>query len=173
MITRFIKTFALALSLAASASASGAANQPTAAEFNAEIDRIGPTAVLAKMFETEKLESWVSKQIASGSAAWLNIATRLRPHSDASLTTLLNSAVAEALVRAPYRVLPLLEAGVFTPSHSCLPFLSVDEPPEKNLLAITQLERTLAPIRSQRFASIKAACLVQAKQTREQIAGSR
>jgi hypothetical protein len=157
----------------ASLAANGTSFQPTAAEFNAEIDRTGPRAVLSKVFENENLNSWVSKKIASGSADWLNIAIRLRPHSDASLTTLLNSAVAEALVRAPYRVLPLLESGVFTPSRSCLPFLSVEDPPEKNLLAITQLERALEPIRSKRFAAIKADCLVQAKQAREQIAGSR
>ena len=170
---RFTTNLVAGLAMVAAISASGAPARPTAAEFNAEIDSIGPVAVLAKMFETESLESWVSRQIASGSTDWLKIAARLRPHSDATLTTLLNSAVAEALVRAPFRVLPLLESGVFTPSDSCLPFLSIEDPPEKNLLAVTQLERTLAPIRSQRFASIKAACLVQAKQAREQIAASR
>lgn len=148
---------------------SAAAGQPTAFEVDAQIEKSGATLVLARIFESTDLEAHVYRQISLGSASWLRLAVKLRGQSDASLTTLLNGAVAEALVRAPYRVMPMLELGPFTPATSCLPFLSEEELPATLLAKVARLELTMSKISSPRYESIKGQCLALAKESRRAI----
>lgn len=142
---------------------------PSASELNAQVEKNGARFVLARIFGDADLEAHVYGQISLGSASWLELAAKLRRESDASLTTLLNGAVAEALVHAPYRVMPMLEQGPFTPASSCLPFLSEDELPATLLAKVTRLEKTMSKISSPRYASIKDQCLAIASENRRAI----
>jgi hypothetical protein len=117
------------------------------------------------MMRDRELEDHLYKQIATGNAAWLRIAAKLKPGSDAASSLLLNGAVGEALPRAPYRVLPLL-LGPFS-KEACLPFISVEEQGSKTLAKIHALEASLAQITSPKYQDVKRQCLHQAELTRE------
>lgn len=98
-----------ALPLAVAAAPRRAA--PPAAEARAILERIerrGPKAVLDELYSSESRWRPVMEGIASGQAAWLQVASRLRPVAR-PVAQELTAAVARALEREPANVLAILD----------------------------------------------------------------
>ena len=73
------------------------------------IDLNGAQTALASYFQGDTAQrSELFDGVASGASDWLTVAARLRPASDGGASSELDLAVAEALPRAPARVLRLL-----------------------------------------------------------------
>jgi hypothetical protein len=68
----------------------------------------GAPFVLDSESKDEKLGSLIFDRIMTGDSAWLDIARRLKPSSDAGSSEELNTALAFALTKSPERVLELL-----------------------------------------------------------------
>jgi hypothetical protein len=142
---------------------------PSAQEIEARIARDGAPNTLHAIFSDSALEDHVYRSIARGSEPWLRVATALRLVSDGAATTMLNGAVGEALPNAPYRVLPLLVNGPFSPEQSCLPFLSEDMSPYLALNHIQLMEVTLRQVSSPKYTQVRATCLRIAREARQAI----
>lgn len=85
------------------------AAERTAEQIAADIDRNGPVKLVATLSSTAP-QDWqhVLDAIATGDEAWLDIAARLRPGTDAGTGEDLVGAVAAALKVNPDAVLPMI-----------------------------------------------------------------
>jgi hypothetical protein len=69
------------------------------------IEKLGPRGALAQIYNSESEWQELLKGIAGGTVAWLQVASRLRPASDAHASEQLELAVGEALEHHPTNVL--------------------------------------------------------------------
>jgi hypothetical protein len=113
--------------LALLASSVAVASAPvTADQLLRQIEAEGARQVLQRLWENEDQFGHVCGRIESADPRWLEVARRLKPSSDASLSLGLNYAVARALVINPTRVLKLINHG-FTVDDVCTsPFIEPD-----------------------------------------------
>ena len=90
----------------------------------AAIQRDGADSVAHRMDRDDPFGERVLAGISSGDSTWLNVAVALRPTSAADIAESLPITVAEALPKAPDRVLALIDAGKFSPEEVCtIPFI--------------------------------------------------
>lgn len=95
-----------------------------AARVLAEIQREGADSVAHRMDRDDPFGERVLDGISSGDSTWLNVAVALRPTGAADIAESLPITVAEALPRAPDRVLALIQAGKFSTEEVCtIPFI--------------------------------------------------
>ena len=88
-----------------------AADALTADEILLRIDRQGGRKVLWDLWEHDAEFSEVLAGIETANRAWVRVASRLRPFSDAGASEDLDYAVARALPHAPERILSLVGHG--------------------------------------------------------------
>ena len=107
---------ALAGALAgATASACAAVTVPTASALNAEIDAKGPKEVVARLSAghpgPDEQNDWsrVTNQMALGRAAYIKLAPKLAPGTDAGTAEELEISLASALLKAPMTVLGVID----------------------------------------------------------------
>ena len=95
-----------------------------AARVLAEIQRDGADSVAHRMDRDDPFGERVLDGISSGDSTWLNVAVALRPSGAADVGESLLISVAEALPKAPDRVLALIQAGKFSTEEICtIPFI--------------------------------------------------
>lgn len=94
---------------AASASAGASAKAVTAQQVLAMVKADGAYDTVASLFRTGSWEASVMPGIKTAQPRWLEVARVLQPATDAGSAEDLDDALSEALVVAPYRVLPLLK----------------------------------------------------------------
>lgn len=145
----------------------------TAPELIERIDQQGPRAVVDDLAFSKDTSQWafVLSQIESGDPAWLEVAIRLKPGTDASTSESLSIAVALALPNAPANVLPLTDHG-FTLTHMCSAPLI--EPPHEVFVSLVErtiraleaaaLPASLAATRDQCLATLRDIQLKDAQQ---------
>lgn len=68
----------------------------------------GAGEAVQKLYKNEAAWNYVLKKIASGERRWLYVAVRLREGTDGGLTSMLETAVGEALGRQPANVLSIV-----------------------------------------------------------------
>ena len=127
-----------------------------------EIDSQGPRSLLARRSEKEALFA----RIEAGDPTWLEIARRLRPVSDASLSLALNYSVARALPRTPGRVLALIGQG-FTLDDVCTsPFIE----PEAGVAEryAQRAEAALRTVTTPHLTRVRDECLQRVRLRRSQ-----
>jgi len=147
---------------------------PTAGELNAAIGREGAREVLWKGLwpaDNGKVLGALIEKIRSGETGWLQLAARLRPVSDAAASEKLDSAVSDALPRAPGRVLRIAELGAAPGSFSIASICSgpslrtEDSAPESARRWYENSERALMGFRSPALESKRTACLAEVKRS--------
>jgi len=90
----------------------------------AEIHRDGADTVAHRMDRDDPFGERVLDGISSGDSMWLNVAVALRPTGAAGIAESLPITVAEALPKAPERVLALIQEGKFSTEEVCtIPFI--------------------------------------------------
>ena len=90
----------------------------------AAIQRDGADSVAHRMDRDDPFGERVLDGISSGDSTWLNVAVALRPSGTADVGESLPITVAEALPKAPDRVLALIQAGKFSTEEICtIPFI--------------------------------------------------
>ena len=95
-----------------------------AAQVLAEIQHDGAGSVAHRMDSDNHFGEQVLDGISSGDSTWLNVAVALRPSGVADVGEALPITVAEALPKAPDRVLALIQAGKFSAEEICtIPFI--------------------------------------------------
>lgn len=140
--------------------ASAALASPSADELLTRIAAQGAPAVVSEVWDDPEFGSAVYSGIGSGSASWVQVGAALLPYADASVSLGLASHLAEALVREPSNVLPLVNSSpVFAARRICLPFMSAEEPKEAHLAYLDKLEATLAEVAAPELHASKDACL--------------
>jgi hypothetical protein len=124
-----------------------------------DIEREGARPVLSRLWADHQLFEAITGRVALGSAAWLEVARRLRPASDAAASLSLDFAVARALHRAPSRVLPMI-GGDFRLRFICTsPY--IEAPLSVDIAHLRAVERTLSNFRTTKYAAVKAQCLAE------------
>jgi hypothetical protein len=83
-----------------------------------QIEKLGTRAALTRIYNTKGEWQELLKGIGSGTVAWLRVAARLRPASDAGTSEQLDLAVGEALEHQPRNVLTVAMPA-FTISVVC------------------------------------------------------
>jgi hypothetical protein len=145
---------------------------PTVDELDAAIAREGAREVLWKGLrpaDDGKVFDALIEKIRSGETRWLQLAARLRPVSEAAASERLDSAVGDALPRAPGRVLRIAEPGAAPGSFSIASICSgrfllrEDSAPENARRWYENSERALMGFRSAALESKRIACLAEVK----------
>ncbi len=157
---------ALSSSRLARGASNAAANQRQpikASQVDAMIDRQGAGGTLRELLRDEKVWRQVLERIAAGSNAWLRVAARLEPGSDAGAAEDLAIAVQDALPNAPEQVLRLVKGGAFTVGHACGGYGSgqiEDRRPKRTILAlIHKRQEAVQGVGETTLADTKRACL--------------
>jgi hypothetical protein len=122
---RSILALLAALAVASSIAFAGGP-APSAKSLLSRISKDGGHKVLRDLWEHEESFSYMTSGVASGDATWLRVATALRPFADGGASLSLDYAVAQALPKAPTRVLALVGHG-FDVEYICTsPFIEPD-----------------------------------------------
>lgn len=102
------KAYALLAFLMARSVSGETSPLPTPKTLMAQIKAEGAKVVLKRLWHDNAAFDALCAAIETGDPAWLEIAERLRPASDAGITLSINYSVARALPKAPERVLALV-----------------------------------------------------------------
>jgi hypothetical protein len=130
---------------------------PAPTQVQASVTRHGAAATVTALFDQHRWD-YVSDRIAAGDAAWLALAAKLAPGTDAGTAEELPIDLAFALPRNAAGVLAAIRDGASDPDDVCsAPFIedTVKDVPAYRRRAIAAVERVADP----RLAAIKAACL--------------
>ena len=141
---------------------------PSGDELRAAIDREGARTVFwSGLWRDDSgavFNAFVEK-VASGEVQWLDLATRLRPASDAGASEGLDGAVSGALPRNPTAVLALSSLadspGQFSIASVCSGrfYLWAEEPAEKARQWYVDAERAVSKVTAQGLSAKRSACL--------------
>ena len=131
MADRNPATFASLAAIAAFLVGADAA-EPTAAELLARIDQEGGGNVLRALWAEQQPFEYLCARISTAEPAWLDIASKLKPFSDAGASLSLTIAMAHALPRDAAAVLTAIEPPWRLEMICGAPFI---EPPPEELRA--------------------------------------
>ena len=159
---------ALVLPLQLAFACAAIAADTAASDLLAQLHEKGPSHALERLSRDIELMEPVKAEIARGHADWIAFAAQVYPLATKqelhSLTHELSFAVALALPRAPARVLPLIQAGVFPVDRVCG---DIDEhlTPELGDLSsrlfahLQSVERAVSQFQTQKYSDIREKCL--------------
>ena len=119
----------LGLCLLCGALLGAGSGQPTAPELLQRIDSDGGDRVIRELWAAHEPFEFVCAQIATGDPQWLQVASRLRPFSDAGASLSLDISIARALPKQPAAVLELIEPPWRLEMVCGAPF--IEPPPEE------------------------------------------
>lgn len=130
----------------------------TAATINADLAAKGPRYVLHRYFDDDRAIGY--KIVSSGDAAAVKLAVHLLKYSDAGSMESIQSALGEAMIRAPMNVLPYVDSARYLAADQiCLPFISEDEPKSYERAVVTRARRSLLSVHRAALLAQKDACL--------------
>ncbi len=133
------------------------ARLPSAQELLLKVRQTSAKEVLNEIFSNQSLEEQLKAQISSGKPEWLEVASALKPASDAGSSEMLEMAAAAALPNNPSGVLGLVGPG-FSISWICgAPEFEV--PPEKTLRHLRRSLRALKKVKNPSAAEAKKRCV--------------
>ncbi|WP_157991459.1 hypothetical protein [Caldimonas tepidiphila] len=136
------------------------AGPPRAADVEAELRVLTVRQVLERHFGCGPVPGAGYRQVAAGGAAWVALAARLLASSDACHREGLQSALGEAMRRAPQRVLPLLgRAPELAVERICLSFIPQELPAAQRLRQLALSRRALERVDDPALAGARGACL--------------
>ena len=121
------------------------------------VQREGPDSVAHRMDRDDAFGERVLDGIASGDSIWLEVAVSLRPTGTAGIAEALPIMVAEALPKAPERVLALIAERRFSIDEVCsIPFIE----PSDSLVAAyyAQVSTALARVDRVDLAATRDRC---------------
>jgi hypothetical protein len=113
---------ALTLLLALIGAGEASAAETPAENLLAKLNREGPSHVFERLEYDVELREQIGRKIATAQSDWLAFAAQIYTVSakkDHEFSVQLADAVALALPRAPARVLPLIQAGIFPVHRIC------------------------------------------------------
>ena len=119
--------------------------------------RVGPDSMTRLMDHDDAFGERVLDGISSGDSIWLEVAVALRPSGTADVDEALPSSLAEALPRAPERVLRIL-GRMYPATEVCsMPF---NEPSDSLLRAYyAEARPALLHVQAPELQTIRTACL--------------
>jgi hypothetical protein len=148
----------VAMSLFRSA-ATPAAASPQAAALLADVKTQGATAVVAKLRSDNARWNQVMASIGQGHREWLQVASALRPGTDAGASEALDEAVFLALKTAPSTVLQLLKDGAFDTGAVCSSNIGTDYNAEQSKRFIKDRIKVLEKLSNPTTEPARAQCL--------------
>jgi hypothetical protein len=126
-----------------------------------EIDRRGPAPVVWELFD--RIERWYDllRNVAGGDPAWLEVAARLRPASDAAATEELSDAVTEAMTISPERVLEMIGEtnNSFHTVDLCCVRLLVSVAADRLIAETDRKIRALSRVKRRDLAKVRDRCI--------------
>jgi hypothetical protein len=146
----------------AACAGSSTSTQQDASTLLEEVNSKGATAVVRSLWGKPAWQS-VTEKIASGDAAWIDVALALRKGSDAGATSELHSAMFLALGRNPAYVLRTAEPQ-YSLSEICAG--RVDPPPtfQEALAELTRTRAAVEQVQARELQSQKDLCLAKLRE---------
>ena len=127
---------------------------------------------LKKYFDCAKYEGTAYEAIATGSQAWVSIAARVLPMSDACYAEGIVNALGQAMQRKPQNVLPLVgKTDVLSPERICLPSISDELPLNVQREELLRSKSAISGVEG--YLSQKNACLRFIASIEQQLAARR
>ncbi len=87
-----------------------------------ELASKSPKELIAKWWDGGPCETALLDGIASGRREWVELAVQLSAHTDAGSSETLVLSLGEAMLRAPTRVLPLVNSSLLLNTKVCFPW---------------------------------------------------
>lgn len=141
----------------------------TSAEIIEAVKTNGASSVIKQLFDSAIWTKVVYPGISSGEADWLEVAKILRPVTDAGASEEMDDALARALLRQPYAVLPILNELWWKNSDMCY-FGWDSELPAKSVRSyVHQLERALINKGTKSNSELRERCLKGIAKTRQEL----
>ncbi|HKI85851.1 MAG TPA: hypothetical protein VKA53_03810 [Thermoanaerobaculia bacterium] len=145
-----------------------ASSEPTAAKLLERIDRDGGDGVIRELWAAHEPFEFMCAQISTGDPQWLQVASRLRPFSDAGASLSLDISMARALPKQPSAVLALIEPPWRLEMVCGAPFI---EPPAEEVQAyLENAISVLSQPRSEPLEERRVACLYHLRTAAKRIA---
>lgn len=152
--------FAATLAVVVGPSFADARRPPEPSEVVRSLAVRGVQATLETDFSCETYEGSAHERIARAERAWIAVAERAIAVSDACYTEGIQSALGEAMRRAPRDVLPLVgKSPRLEAEYICLPFISAEQPLAQQLTEVRTSKRAIAAVRSAGLSKQRMACL--------------
>ena len=158
----------LELCLVCAALLGASSSEPTAANLLERIDRDGGDRVIRELWAAHEPFEFMCAQISTGDPQWLQVASRLKPFSDAGASLSLNVSMARALPKQPSAVLELIEPPWRLEIVCGAPFI---EPPSEEVQAY--LEKAISVLSqplSESLGEKRIACLYHLRTAAKRIA---
>lgn len=122
----------------------------------------GEQKTLERYFSCEHFDDSAYPNIATGDRAWVNLAVRMLPHSDACYAEDILSALGKAMQKNPRNVLGYVNSSArLRADRICLPFISDEQPIRDQLEQLRAVKRAIAGVRSPALATQRKACLAE------------
>jgi hypothetical protein len=126
-------------------------------------------AVVNELWTSDSWDKHVSPGIKGADAKWLDIAERVRTCTDAGASEDLDDALAEALLKAPYQVLPILKRLWWIDGARACRFGVDSELPGGVASYLNRLERVLQVTPPKNVASLRNECMVGIRETHAEL----
>jgi hypothetical protein len=123
-------------------------------------------AVVYELWTSGSWEKHASPGIKAADAKWLDVAEHLQPYTDAGASEDLADALAEALLKAPYRVLPILKRLWWANGEHACSFGYDSELPDGVAAYVNRLEKALKVMPPSSLASLRRECMAGIRETR-------
>ena len=136
-----------------------------------KISKEGAYKIVWELFENTDIWGWIMKKISSGEEEWLKVAVALSPGTDAHAGETLFSALGEALVKAPNKVLTLFSDDFSIKAICSCP--DVDDPrfdtKSKNLKELEKRKKTVLSLSDKKLKSVQEQCLKALGESRREV----
>jgi len=175
---RRVLVISAAVLVSANVSASGAKPYkalPDVTAINSDIDRFGPAKTLGRLAvegQSQAFDAFLEK-LEEGDVAWIKVATRLRPASDAGTSLMIEQSITLALPKSPAAVLRSVTAkddpSLFSLQEICsgVTFLE-DEPRERVAAWYQSAEVALTQLQEPELNRKRTQCLEELRKGRKE-----
>lgn len=136
-----------------------------------QVSEKGPSEIVSELWTSETKWNYVIDKISTGESIWLKVAVALRPGTDVGAAETLFSALGEALVEAPDKVLALFSDDLSI-KYICS-FPDVTDPrfdtKSSNLKELEKRKKSLLSLSDKNLQSVQEQCLNRLEESRKEV----
>jgi hypothetical protein len=160
----------LAIALSSFMALTVQAAQVTPGAILTQVKKEGAARAVAELWKREDEVKQVLKGIGSGNSEWLDVAVSLKAEADGEASESLDDALAMALLKVPYRVLPILKQLWWAQNDAQICSFDYDsELPGGVAEYVNQLENAILYSAAGQQATLREACLNGIAETKGRI----
>ena len=162
--TDLTKLMALLFAISLVSASHASESRVTVEKIHADLSANGARYVIDHYFGCEPPIGEGYNLVESGTRSGVRLGIEMLKYSDACVTENLQSSLGTAMTRAPIIVLPYVNTNqLLSADQICLPFISADDPRDRQKIIIAQARRSLLRVHVKSLERQRAACLAEAR----------